>query len=164
MTRFASLALLSLAFGAPPAASQDPIEAELDAFWATVVASVEDWDIDAQEATYHPDAFSLRDHEGSYRTRLMTDAFAEARASASGPPDATLAFRFSSRVHDETTAHEVGLYRFHQAGAEPFYGGVDSYLVKKDGRWLILVEIMRREGLAQAEWDALGAGQTPGAS
>jgi hypothetical protein len=158
MSRIVSLGLIGLALVAAPSAAQDPIEAELDAFWEVVVSSVENWDIDAQEATYHPDAISVTDHEASYRTRRIADLFAEARDAASVPPDATLAFRFSSRVHDEATAHEVGVYRFHQAGEEPFYGGVDSYLVKKDGRWLILLEIMRREGLAQAEWDALGEG------
>lgn len=158
LRRLMSLALSGLALGALPAVAQDPIEAELDAFWEAVVNSVENWNIDAQEATYHPDAISVTDHEASYRTRLMVDVFAEVRDSASVPPEATLAFRFSSRVHDETTAHEVGIYRFQRAGEEPFYGGVDSYLVKKDGRWLILLEIMRREGLAQAEWDALGEG------
>jgi len=158
MSRLASLALMGLTLVASAAAAQDPIEAELDAFWMGVVSSVENWDIDAQEATYHPDAISVMDHEASYRTRLIADVFAEARDSASVPPDATLAFRFSSRVHDETTAHEVGMYRFHQAGQEPFYGGVNSYLVKKNGRWLILLEIMRREGLEQAEWETLGGG------
>jgi hypothetical protein len=158
MSRIVSLGLIGLALVAAPSAAQDPIEAELDAFWEVVVSSVENWDIDAQKATYHPDAISVTDHEASYRTRRIADLFAEARDATSVPPDATVAFRFSSRVHDEATAHEVGVYRFHQAGEEPFYGGVDSYLVKKDGRWLILLEIMRREGLAQAEWDELGEG------
>ncbi|MEX0599219.1 MAG: hypothetical protein WD205_01170 [Rhodothermales bacterium] len=158
MSRLISFALIGLAFGAPPAASQDPIEAELDAFWATVVSSVENWDIDAQVATYHPDAISVRGDESSYGTRLIADGFAEVRDSASVSIDATFAVRFSLRVHDQTTAHEVGIYRFHAEGQEPFYGGIESYLVKKDGRWLILVEIMRREGLSQAAWDALGEG------
>lgn len=158
MCRLIVLALVGLAFGAAPAASQDPIEAELDAFWVTVVSSVENWDVDAQVATYHPDAISVRGDEASYGTRLITDGFAEVRDSGSGSIDATFAVRFSSRVHDQATAHEVGIYRFQAAGEEPFYGGLESYLVKKDGRWLILVEILRREGLSQADWDALGEG------
>ena len=158
MSRFVSLVLIAFAFGAPMAAAQDPIEAELDAFWSDVVSSVENWSVDAQKATYHPDAIYVSDHEESYRTRRMVDEFAEVGADDAAPPVATLAFRFSSRVHDALTAHEVGVFRFHEQGKEAFYGGVDSYLVKTDGRWLILVEIQRGGGLSQADWDALGEG------
>lgn len=138
-------------------AQDDPIQTELDAFWAEVVRSVVDWDVRAQQATYHPDAIHVTGDADSYRTRRMVDAFAEVEAGAAADPSVrrVLEFRFSSRVHDASTAHEVGLYHFRVEGGDDFYGGLDSYLVKKDGRWLILVEIQRREGVSEAEWDAL---------
>lgn len=34
------------------------------------------------------------------------------------------------------------------------YGLLDSYLVKKDGRWMILVEIQRWD-MTKSKWDAL---------
>jgi hypothetical protein len=102
------------------------------------------------------DAISVVGEGTSYGTRLISELFAEAANTSTTPANPRLAFRFSSRVHDRNTAHEIGLYRFSADGREPFYGGVDSYLVKKDGRWMILVEIQRREGLSEAEWDALG--------
>lgn len=37
---------------------------------------------------------------------------------------------------------------------EDVYGLVDSYLVKKNGRWMILVEIQRWD-MTKPEWDAL---------
>jgi hypothetical protein len=71
------------------------------------------------------------------------------------PVNPGLEFRFSSRVHDASTAHEVGLYHFWAEGRAHFYGTVDSYLVKKDGRWMILVEIQRGPEATEAEWNVL---------
>jgi hypothetical protein len=157
ISRFTFLTLVGLTFGALGASAQESsVQAELDAFWVEVVRSVEEWDVNAQRATYHPDAISVAGDGMSYRTKLMSEGFDEAEGGSTTPSNPRLAFRFSSRVHDKNTAHEIGLYRFSADGREPFYGGVDSYLVKKDGRWMILVEIQRREGLSEAEWDALG--------
>lgn len=157
MSRITYLTLVGLAFGASGALAQErTIEAELDAFWADVVGSVENWDLNAQQATYHPDAVSVSGDEESYATRLMSDVFPEVENTSTPPSNPRLAFRFSSRIHDANTAHELGLYRYTADGREPFIGAVDSYLVRKDGRWMILLEIQRREGLSEAEWNALG--------
>lgn len=156
MGRITFFALLGLTFGVLGVSAQEgSIQAELDAFWSEVVLSVEDWDVSAQRATYHPDAIAVSGDSVSYQTRLMVDVFAEVAGTSETPSNPRLAFRFSSRVHDSKTAHEVGVYRFIADGREPFYGGLDSFLVRKDGQWLILVEIQRREGLSEAEWDAL---------
>ena len=151
------LVLGSVAVGARPAqAQEDPVQVELDEFWAGVVSSVVNWNLDAQKATYHPDAIAVFGDSASYETKLMTQAFAEVEASSSFPAiERGLEFRFSSRVHDANTAHEVGLYRFWSEEQEEFIGTVDSYLVKVDGRWMILVEIQRGHDISRAEWDAL---------
>lgn len=151
-------AAITLAWARPAVAQDDSVRTELDAFWTEVVRSVVEWDVDAQKATYHPDAVSVTGDSISYSTRSMAAAFAEAapEAVANPPRNPGLEFRWSSRVHDATTAHEVGLYHFSAEGRSDFYGGVESYLVKKDGRWMILVEIQRREGVSKSEWDALG--------
>jgi len=157
MGRITFLSLIGLTFGVIGVSGQEgSIQAELDAFWSEVVLSVEDWDVSAQRATYHPDAIAVSGDSVSYRTRLMAELFAEVVGTSQTPSNPRLAFRFSARVHDLNTAHEVGVYRFSADGQEPFYGGLDSYLIRKGGQWLILVEIQRREGLSEAEWDALG--------
>ena len=160
MSRVACLGLVVIALGwaRPAMAQDDAVQAELDAFWAEVVRTVVEWDFEGQQATYHPDAISVMGDSVSYTTRLMSAVFAEAESEArtNPPSNPGLAFRWSSRVHDETTAHEVGLYRFSADGREDFYGGAESYLVKKDGRWTIMVEIQRGEGVSKSEWDALG--------
>lgn len=152
--------LVSLLASAQPAAGQtDSVVAELDAFWATVSKSVTQWSVAAQKATYHPDAVGVYGTAASYSTRLVWADFA-ARAADSAtannaPRNPGLEFRFSSRVHDANTAHEVGLYHYWADGEEHYYGTVGSYLVKKDGQWLILVEIQFKPAVTKADWDAL---------
>lgn len=140
-------------------AQQDPVIAELDAFWVGVVQSVVDWSIPAQQATYHPDAVGVKGTVGADTTYLLADDFARRIAEStteSGPPiRRVLEFRWSSRVHDAQTAHEVGLYHYWAEGRPHYYGTVDSYLVKRDGQWLILVEIQHEPGVTEADWNAL---------
>ncbi|MEQ8331034.1 MAG: hypothetical protein RH859_11295 [Longimicrobiales bacterium] len=154
-----ALLLCCLSAPRPATAQTESIVAELDAFWAGVVQSVVEWSIPAQKATYHPDAVGVYGTADSYTTSSIWAGFAkrEADTSAAEAPDRrrTLEFRFSSRVHDASTAHEVGLYHFWAEGGEHYYGTVDSYLVKKDGRWLILVEIQFEPPVTKADWDAL---------
>ena len=88
-------------------------------------------------------------------TAEAAEGAARTRAGEQAP---RVEFRFSSRVHDSTTAHELGMVRYTNTRegvlVEDAYGLVDSYLVKKDGRWMILVEIQRWD-MTKAEWDAL---------
>jgi hypothetical protein len=143
----------------PAIAQTESIVAELDAFWAGVVKSVVEWSLPAQKATYHPDAVGMYGTADSYTTSSIWAGFAKREADTSAVEALDrrriLEFRFSSRVHDASTAHEVGLYHFWAEGREHYYGTVDSYLVKKDGRWLILVEIQLEPPMTKADWDAL---------
>lgn len=143
----------------PVRAQTDPVAAELDAFWAGVVRSVTVWSPPAQKATYHPDAVGVYGTADAYTTSNIWADFAARAAdtSATGASNRRriLEFRFSSRVHDAHTAHEVGLYHFWEEGRDHYYGTVDSYLAKKDGRWVILVEIQFEPPVTKADWDAL---------
>ncbi len=139
-------------------AQEDAIQAELDAYWAEVVRSVVEWDLEAQKSAYHPDAISAFGDADSYSTRLMAELYEEIEADpdAQPPVNPGLEFRFSSRVHDASSAHEVGMYHFWADGRSDFFGLVEAYLVKKDGRWVSLLDIRRGEnGRSRAEWDAL---------
>lgn len=155
----AACLLSGLAAPGPAVAQTDSVVAELDAFWAGVVKSVVEWSLPAQKATYHPDAVGVYGTADSYTTSSIWAGYAkrETDTSAVEAPDRRriLEFRFSSRVHDAGTAHEVGLYHFWAEGREHYYGTLDSYLVKKDGRWLILVEIQFEPPVTKADWDAL---------
>jgi hypothetical protein len=144
----------------PAIGQTDSVVAELDEFWAGVVKSVTQWSLAAQKATYHPDAVGVYGTVASYTTELIWAGYADLEADSTTTEDPQprriLEFRFSSRVHDASTAHEVGLYHYWDEGREHYYGTLDSYLVKKDGRWVILVEIQFEPGVTKAEWDAMG--------
>ncbi len=155
--------VLVLALTAPAAAQTDSIIAELDAFWAEVSRTVAEGDDVGVKATYHPDAVWVRGDPAQIsampRSEEGSAGSARTRAGEQAPG---VAFRFSSRLHDSTTAHEVGMVHFwNDVGDEPRrhnYGLLDSYLVKKDGRWMILVEI-QRWNLPEADWQALASGR-----
>jgi len=155
-------AVICLLLTAPAVAQSDPIENELDEFWAEVSRTVAEGDHEGMIATYHPDGVWVAATSDSYRTQLFTDdreqLAADNAETRSGARTRRVEFRFSSRVHDQNTAHEVGIYHYWEPRPDQeridAYGVVDSYLVKKDGRWMILVEIQREESTKE-EWDAL---------
>jgi ketosteroid isomerase-like protein len=156
------LLAVSLLVASPLAGQDDPVIAELDAFWAEVARTVAEGDFEGMVATYHPDGVWVSAVPSRPATRALRGMTAEAAEVAArtraGEQAPRVEFRFSSRVHDSTTAHEVGMVRFTSTRGgvvvEDVYGLVDSYLVKKDGRWMILVEIQRWD-MTKAEWDAL---------
>jgi hypothetical protein len=134
----------------------------LDAFWAEVARTVAEGDFQGMVATYHPDdvwVSALASKPATHAQRAMTAQAAEGAARTRAREQSPrVEFRFSSRVHDSATAHEVGMVRFTNTRGgvlvEDVYGLVDSYLVKKNGRWMILVEIQRWD-MTKPEWDAL---------
>ncbi|MDX1389604.1 MAG: hypothetical protein R3344_10470 [Acidobacteriota bacterium] len=159
--------LLLVARPAAPAGAQaDPIEAELDAFWAEVSRTVAESDFEGMEAIYHPDAIFLgfdSDAPDTHHVMTIADYLEPFRDSGDEEQTSGVEFHFATRVHDERSAHEVGLFHYwvEAAGQERFdhYGTAEAYLVKKDGRWLVLVEIQRAPSTEEA-WNALRAGRT----
>ncbi|MDZ4260012.1 MAG: hypothetical protein U0974_00120 [Gemmatimonadales bacterium] len=156
------LLAISLLVASPLAAQDDPVIAELDAFWAEVSRTVAEGDFEGMVAMNHPDGIWVSALASNPATRLQAEWLAAAAEDVArtraGEQSPRVEFRFSSRVHDATTAHEVGMVRFTNTRGgvrmEDVYGLLDSYLVKKDGRWTILVEIQRWD-MTKAEWDAL---------
>jgi len=77
-----------------------------------------------------------------------------------GKMKASVAFRFSQRIGDVTTAHEIGmfLYAFEKAAAEEVKEHLhfEALLGKKEGRWLVLMEYQKSRG-TKAEWDGLAS-------
>ncbi len=149
----------------PVQVASDPIETELDAFWNEVSRSVAQGDDESMGALFHPDGVHVGGTPDSYRTRLFSDNDDQLAAgnaeTRSGGRRTGIEYRFSSRIHSETAAHEVGLYHYWVTrGAEPrldSYGVVDAYLVKRDGRWMFLISIQRVLS-TEEDWEALRSG------
>jgi hypothetical protein len=66
-------------------------------------------------------------------------------------------FRFTQRLHDETTAHETGIFRytFEPEGGAPTVAMVhfEGLLVRKDGSWLMVMEYQKDQA-SEEEWEA----------
>jgi hypothetical protein len=71
----------------------------------------------------------------------------------------TVDFRFSERIGDETTAFEKGIFYFtsHDSSGNlksETYIHIEAVLVKRNERWLCLVE-HQKSIATKEEWDAL---------
>ncbi|MCF7734442.1 MAG: hypothetical protein K9N23_22355 [Akkermansiaceae bacterium] len=146
-----------LAFAAD---AQDPRLAELDGFWAKVSRAVGKGDFESYKATCHPEGVLV---SGTQKTSSpLADALVrwekDFTATKSGAVKATVAFRFSQRLGDETTAHETGIFRY--STADPAgtrsqeYIHFEALLVKRNGSWQTLMEYQKSMA-TQEEWDAL---------
>ena len=134
--------------------------AELDAYWAAYSRTVAEGDFEGYGALYHPDGVLVSVNSGTSQlnSTFMVGAEPEFAANREEGASASVAFRFSQRLHDEVTAHETGIFRY----ANTPSGGTekvalvhfDALLVKKDGGWLMLMEYQRGRA-TQQEWDDL---------
>jgi ketosteroid isomerase-like protein len=156
-----ALALTFLLLGAvsSPLAAQD-VTAELDAFWAELSRTVGEGDFQGYAATYHPDAvlvsaFSGSSYPISQALAGWEQGFVDTRE---GRVESSVAFRFTQRLSDESTAHETGLFRYSVVNAEgrrvDQYVHFEALLVKKGG-WKMVMEYQKSPA-TQEEWDAAG--------
>jgi hypothetical protein len=123
--------------------------AELDDFWAELSRTVEEGDFEGYARLYHSDAVLVSLGSGSSYpiARALAgwkQGFVDTRA---GRAEASVAFRFTQRLRDETTAHETGMFRYSFAPADGSPAVVtvhfDALLVRKDGVWLMVMEYQR---------------------
>jgi hypothetical protein len=139
-------------------------QAELDAYWAEVSRAVNTGDFTAYSATCHPEGVLVA---GTKKTSSPLAAalqrwkreFDDTRA---GRMKARVEFKFSQRLGDATTAHETGMFLYAFTGADGKetreHIHFEALLVKKDGRWLLLMEYQKAKGTA-AEYEALCTGR-----
>jgi len=134
--------------------------AELDAFWAEVARTVSAGDFSGYAATYHPDAILVSEAKStSYPIASALSGweqgFLDTRA---GNVVAKVEFRFTVRLHDQTTAHEVGIFHYSavpvEGDATDQYVHFEALLVKKDG-WKMMMEYQQSPA-TEDEWDAAG--------
>ena len=141
--------------------SPDPtIEAQLDKVWNKMSVTVAAGDYDGYASVYHPDAVLVSGYsKDSYPiSKALSDWKKGFDDTKAGKMKAGATFRFSQRFHDETTAHDTGM--FHYFIEYPDGRRVDQYvhmnalLVKKDNQWLVVMEYQKGPGTI-AEWNNL---------
>ena len=155
------LALFSigLCHAAPaPLMAQEGVQEALDAFWAEVSRTVAEGDFDGYAATYHPDAVLVSGTSGSsYPIAQALEGWEQGfLATQAGEVKASVEFRFTQRLHDASTAHETGIFRYavEEPGGEAVAQFIhfEALLVFKDG-WKMVMEYQKTPA-TQEEWDA----------
>jgi ketosteroid isomerase-like protein len=133
---------------------------QLDEYWAEVSRAVGAGDFTAYEATCHPEGVLVSGSKNT--TSPLADALKrwkkEFDATRSGGMKASVTFKFSRRLGDATTAHETGMFLYSATGADGKetreYIHFEGLLVKRDGRWKILMEYQKSKGTRE-EFEAL---------
>ena len=140
--------------------NQDLRLAQLDAYWAEVSRSVREGDFEGYKATCDPQGVLV-----SVSKKISTPlSVALARwekdfiDTKSGKVKATVQFRFSQRLGDETTAHETGIFFYSTVDSKgkrtQEYLHFESLLVKRKDGWKTLMEYQKTQA-TQQEWHAL---------
>lgn len=156
-----SLFLYVSQMAATAADKQNARLAQLDAYWAEVSRSVREGDFKGYTATCDPQGVLVS------VTKMTSQPLSVALArwekdftdTKSGKVKATVEFRFSQRVGDETTAHETGIFRYSTHDSEgkrnQEHLHFESLLVKRKDGWKTMMEFQKSQASPQ-EWDALG--------
>ncbi len=155
--RLASAILLGL----PALAAGDEATrlAELDRFWAEISRTVHEGDFAGYKATCHPEGVLVSG------TKKISQPLAKALErwqqdftdTKAGKVKATVEFRFSQRLGDDTTAFETGIFLYTAVRPDgqvtKDYVHFEELLVKRD-RWQGLMEYQKAKATRE-EWDAL---------
>lgn len=131
---------------------------ELNDFWQEVSRTIEEGDFEAYAATFHEKATLVSGI--SDKAYPIATALAgwkkEFDDTKSGVRKSSVAFKFSKRLGDATTAYESGIfyYSFEMDGQKNgYYIHFDGLLIK-EGTWKMMMEYQKRPATKE-EWDAL---------
>ena len=142
-----------------PSGVESQVIAELDDYWAELSRTVEVGDFEGYSRLYHPDAVlvSLGSRTSFPIARALEgweQGFLDTRA---GRARASVTFRFTQRLHDETTAHETGIFRytFEPEDGTPSVVLVhfEGLLVRKGGTWQMVMEYQKQQA-SEEDWQA----------
>ena len=141
-----------------PSVVEGQVIAELDAYWAELARTVEEGDFEGYSRLYHPEAVLVDLGSGaSYPIEQALAGWEQGFLDTrDGKAEATVTFRFTQRFHDETTAHETGIFQYtlkpedgNQTVARVHFEGL---LIRKNGVWLQVMEYQKQPA-TEAEWE-----------
>ncbi len=137
--------------------------AELNHFWTELSRTVSEGDFEGYKATYHDDAvvvFTTGENKASMSiTKALINWKQDFIDTKAGKTENSVAFRFSQRVGDETTAHETGIFVFQSNNSNgevnpKQFIRFEALLVKRDSVWLMVMEYQKSRA-TEEEWELL---------
>ena len=143
----------------PPTASAQVVT-ELDAYWAEVARTVVEGDFEGYATLYHPDAVLVMVGSGTVPISGALEAWKQGfNDTREGRAVAGVEFRLTERLNDGSTAHETGMFRYtfesEDGDQQVALVHFEALLVKKDGKWLMVMEYQKEPATAE-EWKAAG--------
>ena len=133
---------------------------QLDSYWSEVSKAVGSGDFEAYQASCHPVGVLVSGvkRNSSPLAEALKRWKREFDDTKSGKMKASVAFKFSQRFGDATTAHETGMFLYTatpDGGAEVAeYIHFEALLVKHEGHWKIVMEYQKSKG-TKAEYEAI---------
>lgn len=126
--------------------------------WSVISLAVENGDIDAMAAAYHPDAVLVSGTDTKPVSEALKGWGEGMKKAKENGTKARVAFRFSSRQDDQHSAFEQGIFKYTSIDSngteEHIFINFESLLVKKEGRWLYMLE-RQLEVTDEAAWNSL---------
>ena len=153
------LVSVGVLWSATPTLAEGASSEEIDrTVWSVVSRTVVEQDIEGMAGTYHPDAV-LVSGRGTVpiadQLPKWGQGMEDQKAAGGG---ARVSFRFGIRQDGEATAFESGMFKYTEidsSGNESSaYVPFEALLVKKNDRWLIVME-RQFEPADQAAWGAM---------
>ena len=158
---FLRLVTAGLVMWSAPLSAQgtEPSTGAIDAqVWAAVSTTVVDNDIAGMAALYHPDAVLVTPKGTMPIAQALAGWGRGMDAMKGNGSHASVAFRFSLRQDGPATAFESGMFNYavtDSAGATTrFIIPFEALLVRKDSRWLIVME-HQLAAADEAAWNAM---------
>jgi ketosteroid isomerase-like protein len=156
----ALVTVLALAGSQAALGNEFQTPADLDAFWSELSRTVAEGDFEGYAATYHEDAVLVSKLSGtSYPISQALDGWKQGFLDTeAGQLKASVEFRFTQRLSDETTAHETGI--FHYSALNAAGEGADQFihfeaLLVNKGGWKMIMEYQKSRATLE-EWEAAG--------
>ncbi len=139
--------------------AEDTTTQEIDRdVWSVVSRTVVDSDIEGMAAIYHADAVLVANSGTVPIAEQLAKWGQDMEDAKRDGTSASVSFRFTRRQDDKETAFETGMFKYTataSSGTEAsYYVPFEALLVKKNGKWLILME-RQLEAADEAAWAAL---------
>lgn len=132
----------------------------VDALWDEISKTVAEGDFEGYAATYHPDAVLVNGISGT--SYPIADALAGWKQgfddTKAGKMTASVEFKFTERLHSETTAFDTGVFKYSSQieGSEPrtIYIHFQGLLTKTSGEWKLMME-NQISVATEEEWEVI---------
>jgi hypothetical protein len=140
------------------AMADDTDAANTDSLYAEIQRTVADVDFGGMAAVYHPDAVLVSARSTVAISDIMPRWKAAGEKLQRDGGQASVAFRFTARQHNETSAFDSGIFRYATIDADGVEKATFVYFenlsVYRDGRWLTMME-RQMAPTSESDWNTL---------